>query len=156
MKTYCERNYGANCDTSAHYDGSHNNIFGFILYTLYVKYLFVLTIFLDGALLYMVAMTVTVGCLQFTAYSIPSRIRVDHGGENNMTYIIMEHLRGAGRDRANEGTYIINLLNYRDWICGMEYQKFTIAFFIFSEHRGSLSVDNIHMWSLHCVFASHQ
>ena len=39
-----------------------------------------------------------------STYGLPSRVRVDHGGENNDICDLMELLRGRGRGSAIKGT----------------------------------------------------
>lgn len=89
-----------------------------------------------------------------TLYGVPSRIRVDHGGENNDICDIMELIRGPGRGSAIRGRSVHNQRIERSWVdlwngaTNLYYDLFH-----FMEQRGSLDSDNIaQLWALHYVF----
>ena len=87
-------------------------------------------------------------------FGVPSRIRVDHGGENNTICSIMEEVRGSDRGSAIRGRSVHNQRIERSWVdlwngvCNLYYDLFH-----FLESRGSLDIENnIHLWTLHYVF----
>ncbi|XP_071854426.1 uncharacterized protein [Apostichopus japonicus] len=89
-----------------------------------------------------------------TLYGVPSRIRVDHGGENNDICDIMELIRVPGRGSAIRGRSVHNQRIERSWVdlwngaTNLYYDLFH-----FMEQRGSLDSDNIaQLWALHYVF----
>ena len=87
-------------------------------------------------------------------YGIPSRVRVDNGGENNDLCHLMELLRGRGRGSAIRGTSVHNQRIERAWLDmwnGATNLYFDL--FHFLEERESLNINsNSHMWALHYVF----
>ena len=83
-----------------------------------------------------------------------SRIRVDHGGENNLICTLMELLRGADRGSAIRGKSTNNQKIERAWV-DVWNGATNIYYDIFSflETRGSLDVENERqMWALLYVF----
>jgi len=87
-------------------------------------------------------------------YGIPSRIRVDHGKENDDICSIMELLRGPGRSSALRGTSCHNQRIERNWrdmwngVTNLYYDAFH-----FLEEREYLDVDNPnHIWALHYIY----
>lgn len=87
-------------------------------------------------------------------YGLPSRIRVDKGGENTEICSIMEQLRGTDRGSAIRGTSVHNQRIERSWVD--MWNGVTNVYhdlFHFLENRGSLDVDNSsHIWGLHYMF----
>jgi hypothetical protein len=87
-------------------------------------------------------------------YGVPSRVRVDRGGENNYVCTTMELLRGYTRNSAIRGTSVHNQRIERFWrdmwngATNVFHELFT-----FMEHQNVLLPDDpFHLWSLHYVF----
>jgi hypothetical protein len=89
-----------------------------------------------------------------STYGLPSRVRVDQGGENNDVCAIMEVLRGRGRGSAMKGKSVHNQRIERSWVD--VWNGATNLFydlFHFMEHQRTLDIDNsVHMWALHYIF----
>ena len=90
-------------------------------------------------------------------YGVPSRIRVDHGGENNDICDVMELIRGPDRGSAIRGRSVHNQRIERAWVDVWNgATNLLYDLFCFLEARGSLDIDNeTHMWALHYVFLPH-
>ena len=76
-------------------------------------------------------------------YGIPSRMRCDHGGENNDVCSLMEVLRGDGRGSAMRGASMHNQRIERSWVdmwCGVTNLYYDLFFFL--EDEGILDLDN--------------
>ena len=86
-------------------------------------------------------------------YGIPSRVRCDHGGENNDVCTLMEVLRGDGRGSALRGASTHNQRIERSWVdmwCGVTNLYYDLFFL---EDEGILDLDNeVHIWALHYVY----
>ncbi|XP_071829650.1 uncharacterized protein [Apostichopus japonicus] len=89
-----------------------------------------------------------------TLCGIPSRIRVDHGGENNDICDAMELLRGPNRGSAIRGRSVHNQRIERNWVdLWNGATHFFYDLFHFMEQSHHLDVDNhTHMWALHYIF----
>ena len=87
-------------------------------------------------------------------YGIPSRIRVDDGGENNAICALMQLLRGSDHNAAIRGASVHNQRIERFW--RDMWNGATNVFynlFYYLEHSNYLDSDNEqHMWALHYVF----
>lgn len=87
-------------------------------------------------------------------YGLPSRLRVDNGGENNEICELMEMIRGRGRGSAIRGRSVHNQRIERSWVD--TWNGATNLFydlFHFLEQNGSLTIGNeVHLWALHYVY----
>uniref|UniRef100_A0A4W5Q2M0 Integrase catalytic domain-containing protein n=1 Tax=Hucho hucho TaxID=62062 RepID=A0A4W5Q2M0_9TELE len=87
-------------------------------------------------------------------YGFPSRVRTDHGGENNTVCLFMNIFRGSWRGSALRGRSMHNQRIERLW--GDLWLGMTNVYhglFNFFEREGIVDVDNeIHLWALHCVY----
>lgn len=87
-------------------------------------------------------------------FGLPSRIRVDDGGENNSICGIMELLRGVEHHAAIRGASVHNQRIERFW--RDMWHGVTVVFynlFYFLENANVLDCDNErHIWALHYVF----
>ncbi|XP_062342184.1 uncharacterized protein LOC134039976 [Osmerus eperlanus] len=89
-----------------------------------------------------------------TRYGVPSRVRTDHGGENNAVCLFMNIFRGSGRGSALRGRSTHNQRIERLWsdlwrgLTNVYYHLFN-----FLESEGIVDIDNeMHVWALHYVY----
>ena len=87
-------------------------------------------------------------------YGVPSRVRTDHGGENNSVCLMMNLFRGSNRGSALRGRSTHNQRIERLWgdlwrgMSNVYYQLFN-----FLESEGIVDIDNeMHMAALHYVY----
>lgn len=87
-------------------------------------------------------------------YGLPSRIRVDDGGENNSVCSVIELLRGSDHHAAIRGSSVHNQRIERLWrdmwngVTNVYYRLFYLL-----EDGNALNCDNEnHLWALHYVF----
>ncbi|KAJ4928977.1 hypothetical protein JOQ06_004599, partial [Pogonophryne albipinna] len=87
-------------------------------------------------------------------YGVPSRVRTDHGGENNSVCLMMSIFRGSHRGSALCGRSTHKQRIERLWgdlwrgVSNVYYDLFN-----FLESEGILDIDNeMHMWALHYVY----
>lgn len=87
-------------------------------------------------------------------YGVPSRLRVDQGGENNDACLIMDLLRGTGRGSSIRGQSTNNQRIERSWVDTWNgVTNVYYDFFHFLENLGILDPDEpVHIWALHFVF----
>lgn len=87
-------------------------------------------------------------------FGIPSRIRVDDGGENNAICSFMEVIRGQEHNAAIRGSSVHNQRIerfWRDMWFGVTNTFYNLFYFL--EDRNYLNCDNEqHLWALHYVF----
>jgi len=89
-------------------------------------------------------------------YGVPSRIRLDRGGENIDTATLMILLRGPNRASAMWGASINNTKVERIWPeVGSQFARQWKGFFLRLEHLHGLNRSNPHhLWLLHTLFLS--
>uniref|UniRef100_A0A3B1J120 Integrase catalytic domain-containing protein n=1 Tax=Astyanax mexicanus TaxID=7994 RepID=A0A3B1J120_ASTMX len=87
-------------------------------------------------------------------YGVPSRIRTDHGGENNSVCLMMNIFRGPERGSALRGRSTHNQRIERLW--GDLWRGLTNVYydiFSFLESEGIVDIDNeMDLWALHYVY----
>lgn len=87
-------------------------------------------------------------------YGVPSRVRTDHGGENNDVCVMMNIFRGSERGSAIRGRSTHNQRVERLW--GDMWRGLTNVYynlFYFLESEGIVDIDNeMHLWALHYVY----
>ncbi|KAI4810763.1 hypothetical protein KUCAC02_013694 [Chaenocephalus aceratus] len=87
-------------------------------------------------------------------YGVPSRVRTDHGGENNSVCLMMNIFRGSHRGSALRGRSTHNQII--EWLWGDLWRGVSNVYydlFNFLESEGILEIDNeMHMWALHYVY----
>ena len=87
-------------------------------------------------------------------YGVPSRIRVDKGGENNLICEIMEGLRGPHRGSAIRGRSVHNQRierSWRDLWNGVSNLYSDVFNFLEAQHLLDVD-DEVDLWILHFVY----
>uniref|UniRef100_A0A3B1K996 Integrase core domain-containing protein n=1 Tax=Astyanax mexicanus TaxID=7994 RepID=A0A3B1K996_ASTMX len=91
---------------------------------------------------------------RMSKYGVPSRIRTDHGGENNSVCLMMNIFRGPERGSALRGRSTHNQRIERLW--GDLWRGLTNVYydiFSFLESEGIVDIDNeMDLWALHYVY----
>ncbi len=87
-------------------------------------------------------------------YGVSSRVRTDHGGENNDVCVMMNIFRGSERGSAIRGRSTHNQRIERLW--GDMWREMTNVYynlFHFLESEGLVDIDKeMHLWALHYVY----
>lgn len=87
-------------------------------------------------------------------YGVPSRVRCDHGGENNAVCLFMDVFQGSTQGSALRGRSTYNQSIERLW--GDVWRGITNVYhslFTFLEKEGTFnSTNEMHLWALHFVY----
>ena len=87
-------------------------------------------------------------------YGVPSRVRCDHGGENNDVCFLIDALRGPDHHAALRGKSTHNQRIERSWVdLWNGVTNVYHSLFNYLESVGQLDIANEnHLWALHYVF----